>query len=171
VINCEACYLLRHVTLMKMVRIAIVALLGSSCAIVAAGPAPLALDSQRAISAALLRVSALTPPDSPGEFIPVAFARFIQPDVQRGWREYPAVMPGTRVEVDLLNRVLRDFQKELPRMLNRKVIDAYLILYQRDASIHLVFHDSDGSERRFVAARPKNLHEPGSISVEDFKAE
>ena len=56
-------------------------------------------------------------------------------------------------------------------MLNRKVIDAYLILYQRDASINLIFHDSDGSERRFVAARPKNLHERGSIGVEDFKPE
>lgn len=123
-------------------------------------------DGARAVFARLKDVSV---PNSRHVFIPFAFGRRIEPQKYGGqWVEHSVVMPGRRAEPDLHNRVLRDFQQQLPGQLTGKIIDAYLVIYEDSGAVHLIVHSPDGSESRFRAARPENLHE---LKLGDFRSE
>src|SRR4029453_1998989 len=50
-------------------------------------------------------------PNSPRQIVPIAFVRRLQPKQSAGkWTEHFVLMPGTEVEPNLHERVLRDFQ-------------------------------------------------------------
>ncbi len=130
---------------------------------------PFPQDLEEGAHAVFARLKGVSVPDSPREFIPFAIVRKLQPEQQAGkWGEYAVKMPGTKVEPDLHERVLRDFRQHLPRQLAAEMINAWLILYEESGTVYLIVQDGVGPEARFRAVRPKNLHE---LKLGDFKPE
>lgn len=132
-------------------------------------PAGLAISdsARKAIAAALSELIQHAPSDPSHEIMPLAFFRQLTPSPI--WRQEGVSMAGLNPGEQVTQRILNRFRLILPPAFRHGDIDAYFYLHQSAGQIHLLLRDRDGAEKRFVAEKPTNLHEAGSLRLEDFR--